>query len=65
MVDNSARAQGEGRRSQPSPPVERREFARAVVLVYDRDLLVGLPAFCVPEMVPHISDCPEHGVALF
>jgi len=67
VVDNQLPgAQGEATAIATfGPPVERREFARAVVLVYDRDLLVGLPAFCVPEMVPHISDCPEHGVALF
>lgn len=46
-------------------PAERREFDGAVVLVYAKDLLVGLPAYCVPETVPDIRDCPQHGVALF
>ncbi|MFC0532713.1 hypothetical protein [Phytohabitans kaempferiae] len=51
--------------AQFGPPVERHEFNGAVVLVYGKDLLVGLPAYCVPEMVANIRDCPEHGVALF
>jgi hypothetical protein len=52
-------------RSQFGEPAERHEFDGAVVLVYGKDLLVGLPGYCVPETVPDIRDCPEHGVALF
>ncbi|WP_173164746.1 collagen-like protein [Phytohabitans suffuscus] len=51
--------------AQFGAPVERHEFDGAVVLVYGKDLLVGLPAYCVPETVADIRDCPEHGVALF
>jgi hypothetical protein len=39
-------------------PVERRDFGRWAVLRYDRNLLVGLPAYCVPEVVPRMRDCP-------
>ncbi|MGN9906816.1 hypothetical protein ACTMTJ_04585 [Phytohabitans sp. LJ34] len=51
--------------AQFGQPAERHEFDGAVVLVYGKDLLVGLPAYCVPETVPDIRDCPQHGVALF
>ncbi|WP_173081993.1 hypothetical protein [Phytohabitans rumicis] len=52
-------------RAQFGPPVSRHAFDGAVVLVYDRDLLVGLPAYCVPEMAPSIEECPSHGFPLF
>jgi hypothetical protein len=51
--------------AQFGAPVRRHEFDGAVVLVYGKDLLVGLPAYCVPETAPSIAECPEHGVALF
>ncbi|WP_173052420.1 hypothetical protein [Phytohabitans houttuyneae] len=51
--------------AQFGAPAERHEFDGAVVLVYRKDLLAGLPAYCVPETVPDIRDCPSHGVALF
>jgi hypothetical protein len=51
--------------AQFGQPAERHEFDGAVVLVYRKDLLVGLPAYCVPETVADIRDCPRHGVALF
>jgi hypothetical protein len=51
--------------AQFGAPVERHEFAGAVVLLYGKDLLVGLPAYCVPETAPSIAECPSHGVALF
>ncbi|MFD0744091.1 hypothetical protein ACFQ1L_21375 [Phytohabitans flavus] len=51
--------------AQWGPPVERHEFAGTVVLVYDKDLLVGLPAYCMPEHAPSIAQCPTHGPALF
>jgi hypothetical protein len=52
-------------RAQFGAPAQRHQFDGAVVLVYGKDLLVGLPGYCVPETVPDIRDCPEHGVALF
>lgn len=51
--------------AQFGQPAERHGFDGAVVLVYAKDLLVGLPAYCVPETVADIRDCPQHGVALF
>ncbi|MDQ7908837.1 hypothetical protein RB614_30320 [Phytohabitans sp. ZYX-F-186] len=51
--------------AQFGAPAQRHEFAGAVVLVYGKDLLVGLPAYCVPQTAPSIAECPTHGVALF
>jgi hypothetical protein len=51
--------------AQFGPPVSRHVFDGAVVLVYDHDLLDGLPAYCVPEMAPSIEECPSHGFPLF
>lgn len=51
--------------AQFGPPVDRQAFADAIVLVYDHNLLVDLPAYCVPESAPSMADCPEHGMVLF
>jgi hypothetical protein len=39
-------------------PVERKDFGRFAVLVYGHNLLVDLPAFCVPEVAQRMADCP-------
>ncbi len=46
-------------------PARRHVLPTAVILVYDRNLLIGLPAFCVPEEAPTMADCPPHRVPLF
>jgi hypothetical protein len=51
--------------AQFGPPAERRQFSGVTLLAYDRNLLVGLPAFCVPEFAPSIDSCPDHGFPLF
>jgi hypothetical protein len=43
--------------AQFGPPVERRDFGHFAVLVYDHNLLAGLPAYCVPEVRPTMADC--------
>jgi hypothetical protein len=43
--------------AQFGTPVERHDFGRYTVLVYDHNLLVGLPAYCVPEVVARMADC--------
>lgn len=47
-----------GATAQFGQPVERHDFGRWTVLVYEHNLLVGLPAYCVPEVVPTMADCP-------
>ncbi len=42
-------------------PVQRRDFGHFAVLVYEHNLLVGLPAYCIPEHVPSMADCPPPG----
>jgi hypothetical protein len=39
------------------PPVARHDFQRVTVLIYDRNLLVGLPAYCYPGTAPSIAEC--------
>lgn len=51
--------------AQFGPWVERGVFAGATVLVYDRNLLVDLPAYCVPDTAPSMAECPDHGFPLF
>ncbi len=43
--------------AQFGPPVQRRDFGHFAVLVYDHNLLVGLPAYCVPEVRPSMAQC--------
>jgi hypothetical protein len=45
-------------RAEFGDPVEERFFPGFVVLVYDHNVLVGLPAMCVPEFRPRMADCP-------
>ncbi|GIH06366.1 hypothetical protein Rhe02_44330 [Rhizocola hellebori] len=45
-------------------PVARHEFSRALVLVYDHNLLVGLPAYCIPGNAPSMAQCPPHKIPL-
>ncbi|HCT79081.1 MAG TPA: hypothetical protein DGT23_21470 [Micromonosporaceae bacterium] len=40
--------------------VARHDFSRATVFIYDHNLLVGLPAFCMPANAPSMAECPEH-----
>ncbi|HEX6682695.1 MAG TPA: hypothetical protein VF062_07870 [Candidatus Limnocylindrales bacterium] len=46
-------------------PVERHEFSGSTVLVYSHNLLVGLPAFCYPDVAPSMAECPPHLLPLF
>jgi hypothetical protein len=39
------------------PPLERHDFAGAVVLLYAHNLLVGLPAYCVHWTAPSLAEC--------
>jgi hypothetical protein len=43
--------------AQFGPPVRRRDFGHVAVLVYDHNLLAGLPAYCLPEVRPRMADC--------
>jgi hypothetical protein len=45
--------------AQFGAPVERRDFGRFAVLIYDRNLLVGLPAHCGPRTAPSLDRCPD------
>jgi len=38
-------------------PVLRRDFGHVAVLVYDHNLLVGLPAYCLPEVRSSMAEC--------
>ncbi|UWP83132.1 hypothetical protein [Dactylosporangium fulvum] len=40
-------------------PAERRDFGRFAVLRYEHNLLVGLPAYCVPDVAANLADCPD------
>jgi hypothetical protein len=42
---------------QFGPPVRRKDFGRYTVLVFDHNLLVGLPALCGPNVAPSMADC--------
>ncbi|GIJ47555.1 hypothetical protein Val02_44410 [Virgisporangium aliadipatigenens] len=44
--------------AQFGQPVTRQDFGRWAVLVYDRNLLVGLPAFCEPRPAASMAQCP-------
>jgi len=57
-VDHKAYGTVAAATAQFGPPVERHDIGRWTVLVYDHNLLVGLPAYCVPEVVPTMADCP-------
>jgi hypothetical protein len=50
--------------AQFGPPSARHEFSRAILLIYDHNLLVGLPAFCVPDNAPSMAQCPAHKMPL-
>ena len=39
------------------PPIARHEVGQYTVLVYDHNLLVGLPAACLPATAPSMADC--------
>lgn len=51
--------------AQFGPPVRRQDFPTAVILVYEHNLLDGLPAACVPELAPSMAQCPPHRLPLF
>jgi hypothetical protein len=38
-------------------PVRRQEFGKVTVLIYDHNLLVGLPAYCYPGRAPSMAEC--------
>jgi hypothetical protein len=42
---------------QFGPPRERHDFGSSAVLLYDHNLLVGLPALCGPNVAPSMADC--------
>jgi hypothetical protein len=46
-------------------PVERHEFSTSTVLVYGHNLLIGLPADCVPQKAASMAQCPPHRLPLF
>jgi hypothetical protein len=46
-------------RAQFGEPVEEHFFGDFAVFVYDHNLLVGLPAMCVPAVRPSMADCPS------
>jgi hypothetical protein len=39
------------------PPIARHEVGQYTVLVYDHNLLVGLPAACLPATAPSMAEC--------
>jgi hypothetical protein len=43
--------------TQFGTPVERRDLGHDVIFVYDKNLLVGLPALCRPLYAPSMADC--------
>jgi hypothetical protein len=43
--------------SRFGPPLERHDFTAAVVLLYDHNLLVGLPAECGAKIAASMADC--------
>jgi hypothetical protein len=43
--------------AQFGQPVEREELGGIVVFIYDRNLLVGLPAQCMPVIAASMADC--------
>lgn len=57
-LDNPGYGTVAGATRQFGAPVERHDFGRFSVLVYGHNLLVGLPAYCVPEVAPRMADCP-------
>ena len=67
VVDKRSTTHGTeaGALRQFGQPVARHEFAEATVLVYDRNLLSGLTAYCVPEGAPSIAECPGHRIPRF
>jgi hypothetical protein len=56
-LDNPTYGTVESATAQFGAPVERHDFGRYAVLVYDHNLLAGLPAYCVPEVVARMADC--------
>ncbi len=44
--------------AQFGPPVARYQVDRVAVLVYDHNLLAGLPALCWPGTAPSMAECP-------
>lgn len=51
--------------AQFGEPVARYEGESVIVLVYDHNLLVGLPAYCIPGNAPSMAECPPHRLPLF
>ena len=39
-------------------PVERKQLGLITILLYDKNLLVGLPAWCMPDTAPSMAQCP-------
>jgi hypothetical protein len=44
--------------NQFGTPARTQDFGDFAVWVYDRNLLVGLPAYCIPDVAPSMADCP-------
>lgn len=40
-------------------PTQRQDFGRFSVLVYDHNLLAGLPAYCFPGVAPSMAECGD------
>ncbi len=45
-------------RARFGPPIERHDFGRWTVLVYDRNLLIDLPVQCGTVSAARLADCP-------
>jgi hypothetical protein len=43
--------------AQFGAPIERHDVGRVTVLIYDHNLLVGLPAYCLPHTAPSMAEC--------
>jgi hypothetical protein len=56
-LDNRTYGTVKGATAQFGAPIERHDFGRYAVLVYDHNLLAGLPAYCVPTIVARMADC--------
>jgi hypothetical protein len=48
----------QGAKESFGAPTQRHEVGRYTVLVYDHNLLVGLPAACLPGTAPSMAECP-------
>jgi hypothetical protein len=59
VIQKSAPSYGteQGTIAQFGQPAERHDLGVYVIFVYDKNLLVGLPAMCRPEVAPSMAEC--------